>query len=1266
MKRTKIIHNNNFKLTFYFSIILFSIVPTFLSLSIISAEEISFEHNIQIIDTPGQTYYFTATENIRMTFEAWGGGGKGGTTTGGIIRRGGGGGGGAYARVTVDLVIGDYIEITVGAGGSGNNLDGGISQVKRNGEVVLKAVGGKGVANNTPNGGDGGSLSQCTGDIRHSGGNGATIAALEYHGGGGGSSAGPAANGNPGLDSSGAAAPSNGGNGGDGRSGGGQGDGYPGTVPGGGGGGSYNVTLGSDRIGGSGGNGRIRIARNCRAYWYKADMLGNSSPADGTALQTWEDQSNDGAANNGIANATTPTWHDNKINFNPAVKFTNGYYSANRGDLYNDMGIYVVFSTEQSKSSSNWYDMPALIGGEASNSTNDWGFSLNEGKLFFKSTNSDVLGNNPQTTETYNTGKPVIASGFRKLGGFGKIYVNGEEKVSKDDCGCTLNAAAQVGIGRNPTIPASQFDGYIAEITGLSNVCSTTDQHINNTYYAIKYGITIEHDYKRRHETDPIIYSITSHNHDIAGLGRQDFMFNLHQKISSSSNVPVGTLGRVVISTSDNFTGSNVTVNRQELEDGQYLIWGHNNEGAGWTQINDKLKRQNRVWKIQNTSNANGKFVSGTYFQIDLNDEDLFPPIPSTNKSEVYAILMSKNSDFSGELDYVELIPDNNNLYSAAVDFPEGVSYFTVARMNKNYWTGAENANWNNTGNWGAGFIPSSKGNVIYATVDNYGTAAANDIIIPGGTHVTIKDIFNTTDKNLIISVNASLTINGEVNITDATNPAKIQIRADGTNPNGSIILHGEAQNTPQKNVYASIQMNVKGCKLSNKETWYDNIEVSPTYTQPFSTEHSWQFFGVPVQSIQAEPTFYQTGIRQYFEDYNGEDDLQYYEKWKDISNYNYLEAFKGYEITQQYSESASIYTVEGKLVYGPQTLTMTRKAPDVNGVHYGLGQNIFGNSFTSAIKVSNIEFPPEAEQTIYLYNTGSFADWGNATIETGTSAGQYTAIPKNSGIYDGQIPSMNGFLVRFLPEQTTYNGSDVSLTIPYTNETVEKNTKPQTAPRKKLSWLEVVLSGETSFDKLWLYSQDGTTASFDNGWDGFKFFGTPNAFIFTETEAGAMQVDADETIHGKLISFYANKNGIYTLHLVRDQLQGYEFLHLLDLETQQSIAIDRDTVSYTFTANSEGQIMRRFSLVDSPFPNMDKGDWALLSAFTYPPNKLSVQNFTTLPGSLRIYDTGGRLVMQTNINKTSTEFTLPLQAGVYMLHMQAGEHKAVKKVMVY
>lgn len=1234
---------------------------------ILAATEIVFKNNV-VIQGPG-TYYFVVSDTTRMTFEVWGGGGRGGGKDSGS-GGGGGGGGGAYARKTIDLVEGDRIDIVVGAGGGvGSDINGGISEVKLNNSVFLKAAGGKGVVNNTNVGGAGGAVEDCEGDIIRSGGNGGNVSGS--NGGGGGSSGGPAANGENASGSTGGIAPPNGGNGANGRTS--AGHGVDGSPPGGGGGGASRPLAAINRRGGNGGPGRLRIMNMCRVYWYKADMPGDILPNSGDPLSVWKDKTEH--ENHGIssttatggytASASHPKWYDNKINFNPAVEFTDGYYLADRRTVANDMAIYMVFSTTQEDSSGNWWEMPALIGGEVANEQADWGFSHSAGRLFFKSTNSDSLEDNPQTTEAYNTGKPILASGFRKMGDSTYIHVNGTQQASKPAGGISLDQADKVGVGRNPTEPASQFKGFIAEVTALNNMCNATDKAINDTYYAIKYGITLEHDYKRRHAKDSVIYSVATHNHDIAGLGRQDYTLELHQKISSSSNVPLGTLGRLVIATSEDFTGSNVTSpHHKEVKDGQYLIWGHNNEGEGWTNINSELKRQNRVWKVQNTANASGEIVSGTYLQINL---DTFDPIPENNKSEIYAILMARNSDFSGELYYVSLTHNPGNLYSAAIDFPEGVSYFTVARMHKNYWTGAVSTGWTDTGNWGAGFIPASDDDVTFATVGNYGTAAVRDMVISDGKNVVVKNLVNASNKNLIIETNASLTVSGVVSISDKTNPDRIQINAAADKPNGSFIINCDAQQaSDQKDVYVTVQMCAISQKLSSEQTWFDNIIGSPTFEEPFKTEYTWQFFGVPVQSVRAEPTFNGAAIRQYFENYNGEDNSQYYQKWKNIYNESDLGAFKGYEITQE--ESHTAYTIQGKLVYCDQDLTMTRKAPAVDGVHYGLGQNIFGNSFTSAIKVDNIIFPEEAEYTVYLYNTGSFVDWGNTTgtNEGNQSAGQYTAIPQNTANYDGQIPSMNGFLVRFLPAHTTYDGGDKTLTIRYSGG-VEKNTKPQTAPRRELSWLEVILTGGNSVDRLWLYNQEGTTPGFDNGWDGFKFFGTPNAFIFSETKAGPLQVDTDETIHRKLISFYANDIKNYTLQLVRSHLQDYQNLHLLDLETQQVVAIDRDTVSYNFMAESTGKIVRRFMLVDSAFPEFEEDNQTQLSARLYNRNRLAVNNFTSLPGSLMVFDAGGRLVFQDYMDDNLvSNFLLPLQRGVYLVRMEAGSCRAVEKVIIY
>ena len=109
---------------------------------------------------------------------------------------------------------------------------------------------------------------------------------------------------------------------------------------------------------------------------------------------------------------------------------------------------------------------------------------------------------------------------------------------------------------------------------------------------------------------------------------------------------------------------------------------------------------------------------------------------------------------------------------------------------------------------------------------------------------------------------------------------------------------------------------------------------------------------------------------------------------------------------------------MQGRLVFGDKQLTLTRKAPKVIGAtnpddkinHWGLGQNIFGNSYTAAINIDKIDFPSEIESTVYIYNTGSFTDWANNKDNTTDKEFLlnkiYLAIPKNvaPAIYSLQI----------------------------------------------------------------------------------------------------------------------------------------------------------------------------------------------------------------------------------------------------------------------
>lgn len=206
---------------------------------------------------------FTATGSwvcpagvISATVECWGGGGAGGGATGNPSA-GGGGAGGQYVIKVVSVTPTTSYTVTVGAAVTGSTtatVNGNDSWFNTSGTVIAK--GGAGAATTTTTGtGASGSTASGIGDTVNAGGNGGTAPGTGTSGGGGegGRSTGT------GGSASGATA-GTGGDGGDGGAGLTTGNlaGNPGVAPGGAGSGGRAGTN-TDRAGGDGARGEVRV-----------------------------------------------------------------------------------------------------------------------------------------------------------------------------------------------------------------------------------------------------------------------------------------------------------------------------------------------------------------------------------------------------------------------------------------------------------------------------------------------------------------------------------------------------------------------------------------------------------------------------------------------------------------------------------------------------------------------------------------------------------------------------------------------------------------------------------------------------------------------------------------------------------------------------------------------------------------------------------------------------------------------------------------------
>lgn len=595
-------------------------------------------------------------------------------------------------------------------------------------------------------------------------------------------------------------------------------------------------------------------------------------------------------------------------------------------------------------------------------------------------------------------------------------------------------------------------------------------------------------------------------------------------------------------------------------------------------------------------------------------------------------------------------------------------------------WTGNVSEDWDNTMNWANNAKPQDGDDVEFATTINHSFSAKHNLKVDNKR--VVGRLVNETDKSLVIPEQTSMTVNKMIfGSEDMSNADRIKILSVKDKPNGSLIVLKQPANKP---VYATVDMYSKAKKEDNASEWTDNIEGSPTKGTKFKSSYKWQHFGIPVEEAIPNSMFYKSYIREYDETYNG-DNTHFYQKWHTIKSYDKLMAFKGYEITQ---EQPTTYSVQGRLVFGDKQLTLTRKAPKVIGAtnpddkinHWGLGQNIFGNSYTAAINIDKIDFPSEIESTVYIYNTGSFNDWANNKDNTTDKEflvnGIYLAIPKNvaPAIYGNAIPSMQGFMLKFTDAETKYNYPDVTVTLKYAEDNITTNTNPQKSiaidKTDSLGYLKFILAGKTSSDIMWLIEAPAATDNFDRGYDGYKFMSrSSSAKIFTELDNKELQVSSSSSIIGKVFAIQPNEDAIYSLTVIKSNLNQYENLHLLDMKTNTFVSLRNDTTVYRFTSNDAGKVEKRFMLVDK---NETTGDGLpdnlsmdLLDAYLINNNVLIVNNMTSSEGTAVLQDISGRVISNFRINKGFTEIPVKLSLGVYIASLKAGGKIKTVKIVV-
>jgi hypothetical protein len=374
--------------------------------------------------------------------------------------------------------------------------------------------------------------------------------------------------------------------------------------------GTQYFTFITDTPGGSGSPGGI--ASNL-LLWLKADagvLNGASAATDGQSVNTWEDQA---ASNNASdANLASPDFRDNisdNINGNPVVEF-------NGTDDGLDLGSNNIFS---SGTGMTWFAVvePNSTSGQTRQRIIDfgqydeagYGFSYgSEAYGFYTSTAS-----NGAVTEdvSHARGTATTLVSFQiDFANDQEISFNGGSALSNqaitlaDLADDKISQSATHGTDDGPFTIGQQsqsnelssnggrfFNGKVAEITGYSSDLSANEKNRIETYLAIKYGLTLAHNYVADVDGLTTIFDISGYGNDVAGIGQDDSNQDLNQLSSRSVN------------SSSLITG---TVADANIDEDEYIIWGHNgaSDTLNITFQGSANTRLGRIWKVTETGSV--------------------------------------------------------------------------------------------------------------------------------------------------------------------------------------------------------------------------------------------------------------------------------------------------------------------------------------------------------------------------------------------------------------------------------------------------------------------------------------------------------------------------------------------------------------------------------------------------------------------------------------------------------------------------------------
>ena len=437
--------------------------------------------------------------------------------------------------------------------------------------------------------------------------------------------------------------------------------------------------------------------------WLRPDSghvgVGVAQTAIGPGTPDWEDQSgngNDGTQNNGVLGGYLGTtsllnYHetistdgnDDEVRFNPLD-----------GD---DMSIFVVVnSTDNAAHTGNYASDLAVYSGDRGAAGDDYYITMGGGEFAF------VVVNNALTVDEIllsgagnDDGNNHIVNGTRAgVGGAMFLYTEGIQRDNGSGPTGTLDWNGTGGyinaIGRHDDNDG-EFDADYGDVIAYNAVLSQTEREQVNTYLALKYGVTVDHDLLN--SDGLVIFGNDAYSNEVFGIGRDDFSA-LNQKQSTPTTARDSiVLYNGPIDLNSTAAPANNVANAATFADSSWVIIGHDNAATAFNSpyAGNPSGRLDRIWKVEESGSVDSvtiDFDGATYMLNNTNDYDLLIGTDPTfaSATTVRIVDYSSGTRFYAKADFVA----NDTSYFTIVERAETVSPAGVDSLNLVTWLRAD------------------------------------------------------------------------------------------------------------------------------------------------------------------------------------------------------------------------------------------------------------------------------------------------------------------------------------------------------------------------------------------------------------------------------------------------------------------------------------------------------------------------------------------------------------------------------------------------